>query len=103
MKRKSFYIFIVLTALCMLLTQNLYKKNEHEFVFAGGRVYQGGDIRTSTCYVVVNRNYDDDTLIDRILAEYILMNGKLTYLTFELYYKKNRDEPYRIYEFDFSE
>lgn len=100
--RKLFYLLIVFVILGLLIYNFHKPKNEDEFYFSGGRTYQGGDIRTSTCYVVVNRNYYDETLIDRILELYILMNGKPTYLTFELYYKKTSEKPYATYQFDFS-
>lgn len=99
---------ILFLIICTLLIFNVYTfYNRREFEFRSGYSHQGGSTRHSSMNVVVNRNWYDDSLPERIEAQFILMNGRPTTLKLNLYYSVRHlhsdDEPYMTLYYDYSD
>lgn len=103
---------ILLIALCLLMAFRFYQYNKlHncetklEFEFRSGFSAESPGGRFAESKVVVNRNWDDPTLPDRIVESFIKMNGQPTTLRLELYYSnwhKQYEEPYLALEYNYQ-
>ena len=99
--KRLLLLFILL--LLFSSTYNFYSRDEFEF--RSGYAHQGGSTRHSVMNVVVNRNWHDDELPERVEAQFILMNGKPTTLKLNLYYSiwhlRYGAEPYKTLYYEY--